>query len=179
MSAAEKLLTLRRAEATGDPAAAGYVLLAAYTGIRRGHLLRLTHHDVQGEFIRLDRSSKTRALQMVPLHPKVQALALPLGIGDRRLGLAWTKRGQSAGCRTCAGMTCATPAHHGWLRPAFRCIPSVSFWATARRPSPSGTRIWPRRTSPTQCGSSHDCEKTADFAPPQPTTRAVRQSLAQ
>lgn len=91
------------AEATGNPAAAGYVLLAAYTGIRRGHLLRLTHHDVQGKFLRLDRSSKTRALQLVPLHPKVQAIAegLPLGIGDRQLREAWTLAREETGidCR--------------------------------------------------------------------------------
>jgi len=63
------------ADACTHPAAGAYVLLAAYTGIRRGHLLRLTAHDVQGEFIRLDRSSKTRTLQLVPLHPKVQEIA--------------------------------------------------------------------------------------------------------
>lgn len=79
------------AEATGHPAARGYVLLAAYTGIRRGHLLRLTRHDVQGGFLRLDRTSKTRTLQLVPLHPKVQAFAeaLPLQIGDSHLRDAW------------------------------------------------------------------------------------------
>lgn len=69
----------------------GYVLLAAYTGIRRGHLLRLTARDVEANCIRLDRSSKTRTLQLVPLHPKVRkiAKALPLGIGDRRLRDEW------------------------------------------------------------------------------------------
>jgi integrase len=90
------------AQACGDPAASGYVLLAAYTGIRRGHLLRLTHHDVQGQYVRLDRSSKTRTLQLVPLHPKVQALAeaLPLGISDRRLREAWSA------ARTQTGIDC-------------------------------------------------------------------------
>ena len=91
------------ASATGGDAAAGYVLLAAYTGIRRGHLLRLTAHDVQGEFLRLDRSSKTRTLQMVPLHPKVQPIAeaLPLKIGDRQLREAWTAARRKTGidCR--------------------------------------------------------------------------------
>lgn len=92
----ERFLTLQEVEAlagaTGDDRAAAYVLLAAYTGIRRGHLLRLTRHDVHGEFLRLDRSSKTRTLQLVPLHPKVQGIAeaLPLGIGDRQLREAWT-----------------------------------------------------------------------------------------
>lgn len=103
----ERFLTpaevLALADACPHPAAAGYVLLAAYTGIRRGHLLRLTAHDVQGGFVRLDRSSKTRTLQMVPLHPKVQALAeaLPLGIGDRQLREAWAAAKESTGieCR--------------------------------------------------------------------------------
>jgi integrase len=91
------------ADATGHPAARGYVLLAAYTGIRRGHLLRLTRHDVQEGFLRLDRSSKTRTLQLVPLHPKVRAIAeaLPLGIGDRQLREAWTRAREETGidCR--------------------------------------------------------------------------------
>ena len=103
----DRFLTLPEVEALADrmgtEAGRGYVLLAAYTGIRRGHLLRLTHHDVQGEFLRLDRSSKTRTLQMVPLHPKVQAIAeaLPLGIGDRQLREAWTAAREAAGiaCR--------------------------------------------------------------------------------
>lgn len=79
------------AEATGHPAARGYVLLAAYTGIRRGHLLRLTREDVEGDFVRLDRSSKTRTLQLVPLHPKVKELAeaLPLEISQNALRERW------------------------------------------------------------------------------------------
>lgn len=94
--ARERFLTTAQvqslADACGDPAASGYVLLAAYTGIRRGHLLRLTRHDVEGGFIRLDRSGKTGIRQMVPLHPKVQAIAerLPLGISESRLQGAWT-----------------------------------------------------------------------------------------
>ncbi|MDE2472860.1 MAG: site-specific integrase, partial [Bradyrhizobium sp.] len=91
----ERFLTVREvdalADACGDPRASGYVLLAAYTGIRRGHLLRLTRHDVEDGFILLDRSGKTRRLQRIPLHPRVEALAarLPLGIGDRQLREAW------------------------------------------------------------------------------------------
>lgn len=85
------------------PAARDYMLLAAYTGIRRGHLLRLTKRDVQGKYLRLDRSSKTRTLQLVPLHPKVQkiAQALPLGIGNRQLEEAWKRAREAAGidCR--------------------------------------------------------------------------------
>lgn len=91
----ERFLTLAEVEALANAAerteTRDYILLAAYTGIRRGHLLRLTRHDVDGQFIRLDRSGKTRRLQIVPLHPKVQAIAerLPLGIGNRQLAEDW------------------------------------------------------------------------------------------
>jgi integrase len=103
----ERFLTTAEVQALADACpnvkAAGYVLLAAYTGIRRGHLLRLTTNDVQGKFLRLDRSSKTRTLQLVPLHPKVQGLAeaLPLGIGDRQLREAWSAAREATGidCR--------------------------------------------------------------------------------
>lgn len=103
----ERFLTREEVEAlagaTGHPAAAGYVLLAAYTGIRRSHLLRLTAHDIEGDYIRLDRSSKTRTLQLIPLHPKVRKIAarLPLKIGDRQLREAWDRAREETGidCR--------------------------------------------------------------------------------
>lgn len=104
-TARETFLTLAQvealAEACHDERAAGYVLLAAYTGIRRGHLLRLTRHDVEGDFIVLDRSGKTRRLQRIPLHPRVRALAarLPLGIGDRQLRERWTQARAETGLR--------------------------------------------------------------------------------
>lgn len=91
----ERFLTLPEVDALvaamGSPEGGAYVLLAAYTGIRRGHLLRLTRDDVEGDFIRLDRSGKTQRLQLVPLHPKVREIAacLPLPIGDRRLREEW------------------------------------------------------------------------------------------
>lgn len=126
----ETFLTTQQVEALAaacdDDAAAGYVLLAAYTGIRRGHLLRLTQHEVEGAFLRLDRSSKTRTLQMVPLHPKVQALAeaLPLGIGDRRLGLAWTAARAACGLADVRWHdlrhTCAS-----WLAQAGVSLPTI------------------------------------------------------
>lgn len=103
----ERFLTTQEVERLATlcdrPEAGDYVRLAAYTGIRRGHLLRLTHHDVEGGFIQLDRSSKTRNLQMVPLHPKVREIAarLPLGIGDRQLRESWDRARKAAGidCR--------------------------------------------------------------------------------
>jgi len=103
----ERFLTLAEvdalARASGDDRVAGYIYLAAYTGIRRGHLLRLTRDDVQDGFLRVDRSSKTRGLQIVPLHRKASKIAtrLPLGIGDRQLREAWQKAREATGidCR--------------------------------------------------------------------------------
>lgn len=73
--------------------------LAAYTRIRRGHLLRLTAHDVRGGFIHLDRSSKTRTLQLVPLHPKVAGIAarLPLGASDDQVRDSWAQAREACG----------------------------------------------------------------------------------
>ncbi|MCU1053302.1 site-specific integrase [Stenotrophomonas maltophilia] len=93
----ETFLTLDQVEALAracpNAAAGDYVRLAAYTGIRRGHLLRLTAHDVRGGFIHLDRTSKTRTLQLVPLHPKVAGIAarLPLGASDDQVRDSWAK----------------------------------------------------------------------------------------
>lgn len=103
----ERFLTLPEVDALvsamPSPEGGAYVLLAAYTGIRRGHLLRLTRHDVEGDFIRLDRSGKTRRLQLVPLHPKVREISgmLPLPIGDRRLREEWMAAREATGimCR--------------------------------------------------------------------------------
>ncbi len=106
-TARERFLTPEEVGALSDAMAseAGrrYVLLAAYTGVRRGHLLRLTHHDVQGNYLRLDRTGKTRVLQMVPLHVRVRPLAadLPFGIGNRRLREEWSAAREATGiaCR--------------------------------------------------------------------------------
>jgi integrase len=101
----EAFLTVEQVEALatacGDERAAGYVLLAAYTGIRRGHLLRLTSADVRDGFITLDRSGKTARLQRLPIHPRVAAIAasLPLAIGDRQLREAWALARAQTGIR--------------------------------------------------------------------------------
>lgn len=99
----ETFLTVAQVDALARactiPAAADYLLLAAYTGIRRGHLLRLTRHEVKDGFIRLDRSSKTRTLQMVPLHPKVSDIAsrLPLAITEHELRQQWAQARKACG----------------------------------------------------------------------------------
>lgn len=101
----ETFLTLDQVEALAkacpNPAVGDYVRLAAYTGIRRGHLLRLTAHDVRGGFIHLDRTSKTRTLQLVPLHPKVEGIAarLPLGASDDQVRDSWAKAREACGLR--------------------------------------------------------------------------------
>ena len=91
--------SLALALACPNPLAGDYVRLAAYTGIRRGHLLRLTNHEVQNGFIRLDRSSKTSTLQMVPLHPKVLEIAkrLPLPITEDGVRNSWQAAREALG----------------------------------------------------------------------------------
>lgn len=102
----ETFLTTAQVEALAracpNPAAGDYVRLAAYTGIRRGHLLRLTAHDVKGGFIHLDRSSKTKTLQMVPLHPKVACIAarLPLGATDCQVRDSWGAAREALGMQS-------------------------------------------------------------------------------
>lgn len=74
----ETFLTTKQVEAIAReaPRIGPLVLLAAYTGIRIGHLLRLTKADVvEGRFIRLDSSGKTGKLQLVPLHARVKGYA--------------------------------------------------------------------------------------------------------
>lgn len=63
------------------PRAGPLVLLDAYTGIRIGHLLRLTAADVvDGKFLRLDSSGKTGQMQLIPLHKRVRGYASRLPI---------------------------------------------------------------------------------------------------
>lgn len=88
--------------ACNNPQASRYILLASYTGLRRGHLLRLTKHDVAGKYLRIDRSGKTRKLQLLPIHPRVQGIAgkLPLPIGGRQLQEAWTDARSACGLKS-------------------------------------------------------------------------------
>jgi integrase len=101
----ERFLTIDEVEAIAgrctNAHAGDYVRLAAYTGIRRGHLLRLTARDVRDGWVHLDRSSKTRVLQLVPLHGKVKAIAerLPLPISGSQLQSQWRAARSDAGIR--------------------------------------------------------------------------------
>lgn len=62
------------------PRSGGYVLLAAYTGIRRGQMLRLTKAAAVGNALHLGTDGKTGMPQLIPLPPRVRAIAkrLPL-----------------------------------------------------------------------------------------------------
>lgn len=71
-----------RALAIRCPNAGDAILLAAYTGIRQAHLLRLTKADLVGDCLHLGIDSKTGRPQLIPLHPDVQTIAagLPLRV---------------------------------------------------------------------------------------------------
>lgn len=100
----EKFLTKEQVEALANAAStamADCVRLAAYTGIRRGHLMRLTPRDVKDGWIALDRSSKTRNLQLVPLHPRVASIAerLPFQMTKTDFEREWRHAQRGAGIR--------------------------------------------------------------------------------
>lgn len=79
----ENFLTAQQVEdvAAQCPRIGPLVLLSAYTGIRIGHLLRLTADDiVDRTYLSLDRSGKTKKLQLIPLHPRVRGFAAQLPI---------------------------------------------------------------------------------------------------
>lgn len=73
--------------AAACPRAGDAILLAAYTGIRRGHLLRLTRRNLVGDCLALGIDSKTGQPQLIPIHPRVKAIAkaLPLRVTDQIL----------------------------------------------------------------------------------------------
>lgn len=83
------------------PRAGDAIMLAAYTGIRRGHLLRLTAADVVGDCLSLGIDSKTGTPQLIPLHAKIAGIAsrLPLPVTDQVL------RGEFEAARTAMGLS--------------------------------------------------------------------------
>lgn len=98
----EAFLTLEQVDALAKAAggkAGELILFAAYTGIRFGHMMRLTQRDIRDGWITLDRTSKNRTLQQVPIHPRIEAVAkaLPLGIGEWPLRVAWDKARKECG----------------------------------------------------------------------------------
>lgn len=103
----ERFLKREEVEALADAmhsdAGSGYVLLAAYTGMRRSQMLAVTRRDVHDGYIHLDRTGKTKRLQLVPVHDRVQSIAaqLPLPITSDALRNAWDAARQETGidCR--------------------------------------------------------------------------------
>lgn len=104
----EAFLTISQVEALAKAAggdAGDLILLAAYTGVRHGHMLRLTAAEVidtgGGKALQLDRTSKSRELQYVPLHPRVEAIAerLPLPITEWQLRQTWDFARAACGLR--------------------------------------------------------------------------------
>lgn len=97
----ETFLTPAQVEALAVEAgeAGDLIRLAAYTGIRLGHMMRITQHDLQGGFITLDRTSKTRTLQQVPIHPRIEAIAarLPLPVTEWQRREGWNKARKACG----------------------------------------------------------------------------------
>jgi integrase len=98
----ETFLTSRQVEALAKAAggdAGRLIRVAAYTGIRHGHLLRLTAEDVRGGFIALDRSGKTQRRQMIPVHPRIAKTVkqLPLPVSEWDLRVAWTRARKECG----------------------------------------------------------------------------------
>lgn len=76
----ERFLTTDEVEAISARCShhADAVLMAAYTGIRMQQLLNLTEANRQGDCLYLGRDGKTGQPQVVPLHPRVEAIRLPL-----------------------------------------------------------------------------------------------------
>lgn len=90
----ETFLTPAQVEALAVAAggdAGDMIRFAAYTGIRLGHMLRLTKHDIRDGWITLDRTSKTRTLQQVPIAPQIETIAarLPFPVTEWQLREAW------------------------------------------------------------------------------------------
>lgn len=83
------------------PRSGGYALLAAYTGIRRGQLLRLTKANAVGDCLQLGTDGKTGQPQMIPLHPKVRHLAKKLPLcSDQILKIEWEAARKALGLPT-------------------------------------------------------------------------------
>lgn len=100
----ETYLTMRQvnalAKACPDRYAGELVLLAAYTGVRRGQMLRIVGRDqVRGGYLELDRSGKSRRRQSLPLHKRVHGIAkrLPLPITEKQLRASWTAAREACG----------------------------------------------------------------------------------
>ena len=55
-----------------DPEIKDAILIAAYTGLRLGELMRLKRNDIQGGIIRVDSNTKTGVPRSVPIVPLIK-----------------------------------------------------------------------------------------------------------
>jgi len=89
----------RLAEAAGD--AHDAIMLAAYTGLRRSELLRLTEahvrEDTQGKYIILDPRTKNGRPRVIPLPEKVRHCQIPVGLSDPQLRKRFDKSRRAIG----------------------------------------------------------------------------------
>ena len=84
------------------PAAGDLILLASYTGVRRGQMLRIEGATmVRDGMLHLDRSGKSRRPLVIPLHPRVRdiAAAMPLRISEPALRAEWDAARAATGLR--------------------------------------------------------------------------------
>lgn len=81
------------ANACTNPFAAELIWVGAYTGLRRGELLRLTKDNIQNGYIVLDSKTKTGRPRLIPIHEKIAdtITKLPLPISDAQLRKQWDK----------------------------------------------------------------------------------------
>jgi integrase len=77
----------RLAAACPAPLAGDAILLAAYTGLRKGELLGLTRQHVHGDEIRLRSDTKSGRPRIVPVPPHALPLLakVPLGLSENEL----------------------------------------------------------------------------------------------
>lgn len=81
----------RLAAACTKQGASDFIIFAAYTGLRRSEMLRISPSDVRGEALFLDARTKSSKPRHVPLHPRALeiALRLPLEITPAELRNQW------------------------------------------------------------------------------------------
>lgn len=83
------------------PAGRAAVILSAYTGLRKGELLRLTKANVHGHDIRLTRKTKVGKARTVPVPPSARAALdfVPFALKEGALDWDWRKARKAAGLK--------------------------------------------------------------------------------
>lgn len=73
----------------GDPDVSNMILLAAYTGLRKGELLKLGKENKKNGCIILDASNKSGRPRVIPLPPEVKHIKFPLNITEWKHRKNW------------------------------------------------------------------------------------------